>query len=114
MSEYELSLLGQRGLAAPLQSAAWGAEVRVTTRLLLELGQMEVDPDERVCEAVRMVLRKFQEWGSARQVLLWTVQAELRLPVTGREAARYEASLAARRYELVNPAQRLPWPTAPR
>jgi hypothetical protein len=46
-----------------------------------ELGQMEMDPDERVCEAIRMVLRKFRELGSARQVLLWAVQADLQLPV---------------------------------
>jgi hypothetical protein len=42
---------------------------------------MEMDPDERVCEAVRMVLRKFRELGSARQVLLWAAQADLQLPV---------------------------------
>jgi hypothetical protein len=42
---------------------------------------MEKDPDERVCEAIGMVLRKFRELGSARQVLLWTVQGQLQLPV---------------------------------
>jgi DNA invertase Pin-like site-specific DNA recombinase len=83
MSDYELSLLRQRGLAAR-DSKAQRGELRFALPpgyCWNELGQMEMDPDERVCEAIRMVLRKFRELGSARQVLLWAVQADLRLPV---------------------------------
>jgi DNA invertase Pin-like site-specific DNA recombinase len=83
MSEYELSLLRQRGLAAR-DSKAQRGELRFALPpgyCWNELGQMEMDPDERVCEAIRMVLRKFRELGSARQVLLWAVQADLQLPV---------------------------------
>ena len=83
MSDYELSLLRQRGLAAR-DSKAQRGELRFALPpgyCWNELGQMEMDPDERVCEAIRMVLRKFRELGSARQVLLWAVQADLQLPV---------------------------------
>jgi len=72
MSEYELSLLRQRGLAARDSKAKRG-ELRFT---LLpgycwgETGRIEMDPDERVVSAIRMVFVKFRELGSARQVLL--------------------------------------------
>jgi DNA invertase Pin-like site-specific DNA recombinase len=83
MSEYELSLLRQRGLAAR-DSKAQRGELKFALPpgyCWGEAGQMEMDPDERVCEAVRMVLRKFSELGSARQVLLWTIDNGLQLPV---------------------------------
>src|SRR5438874_9323730 len=83
MSEYELSLLRQRGLAARDSKAKRG-ELRFALPpgyCWNELGQMEMDPDERVCEAIRMILRKFRELGSARQVLLWAVERELQMPV---------------------------------
>jgi DNA invertase Pin-like site-specific DNA recombinase len=83
MSEYELSLLRQRGLAAR-DSKAQRGELRFALPpgyCWNELGHMEMDPDERVCEAIRMVLRRFREVGSARQVLLWAIQAGLQLPV---------------------------------
>lgn len=83
MSEYELSLLRQRGLAARNSKAQRGA-----LRFALppgycwdELGRIEVDPDERVVEAIRLVFRKFREFGSARQVLLWARDADLTWPV---------------------------------
>ncbi|HTW64429.1 MAG TPA: recombinase family protein [Bryobacteraceae bacterium] len=83
MSEYELSLLRQRGLAAR-DSKAQRGELRFALPpgyCWNELGRLEMDPDERVCETIRMVFRKFRELGSARQVLLWTVQRQLPLPV---------------------------------
>jgi len=83
MSEYELSLLRQRGLAARDSKAKRG-ELRFSLPpgyCWDELGRIELDPDERVVEAVHLVFRKFRELGSARQVLLWTLQAELELPV---------------------------------
>ena len=79
MSVYELSLLRQRGLAAR-DSKAQRGELRFALPpdyWRNELGQMEIDPDERVCEAIRMVFGKFRELGTARQVLLWVAQAEL-------------------------------------
>jgi hypothetical protein len=49
-----------------------------------ELGRMEMDPDERVQDAVRMVFRNFRELGSARQVLLWELDSDVKWPVVGR------------------------------
>src|SRR5437764_9961402 len=58
MSEYELSLLRQRGIAARDSKALRGE--------------------------LQFILDKFQELGSARQVLLWTQDQALQLPVTRR------------------------------
>lgn len=88
MSEYELSLLRQRGLAARDTKARRG-ELRFALPpgyCWTELGQIEVDPDERIADAVRLVLRKFEELGSARQVMLWLQDAGLKLPAMRRNA----------------------------
>ena len=94
MSEYELSLLRQRSLVARDSKAARG-----DLRFALppgyrwdELGRIEMDPDERVVDAIRIVFRKFRELGSARQVLLWAKQCALELPVNrqSRLGARIE------------------------
>jgi Recombinase/Recombinase zinc beta ribbon domain len=86
MSEYELSLLRQRGLAAR-DSKAQRGELRFALPpgyCWTELGQIEIDPDERVADAIRLVLRKFGELGSARQVMLWLQDAGLKLPAVRR------------------------------
>ena len=86
MSEYELSLLRQRGLAARDSKAGRGA-LRFTLPPGLvwsEDGRIELDPDERVQGAIQLVFAKFQELGSARQVFLWVRDAALQLPVVRR------------------------------
>src|SRR5580700_422945 len=82
MSEYELSLMRQRGLAARDSKAQRGEY-----RFMLppgfcwdELRKIEIDPDERVAGAVRLVFAKFRELGSARQVFLWFRAAEIKMP----------------------------------
>jgi DNA invertase Pin-like site-specific DNA recombinase len=86
MSEYELSLLRQRGLAARDSKA-----LRGELQFILppgycwnEIGHIEMDPDERVKGAIGLLFRKFQELGSARQVLLWAQDQNLQLPITRR------------------------------
>src|SRR5229473_7562959 len=86
MSEYELSLLRQRGIAARDSKA-----LRGELRFILppgycwnEIGQIEMDPDERVGGVIRLLFDKFQELGSARQVLLWAQDQALQLPITRR------------------------------
>jgi DNA invertase Pin-like site-specific DNA recombinase len=86
MSEYELSLLRQRGIAARDSKARRGE-----LRFILppgycwnEVGQIEMDPDERVSGIIRLLFDKFRELGSARQVLLWARDQELQLPVIRR------------------------------
>lgn len=70
MSEYELSLMRQRGIAARDSKAKRGEY-----RFMLppgfcwsESGKIEIDPDERVSGAIALVFNKFRELGSARQV----------------------------------------------
>ena len=83
MSEYELSLLRQRGLAARDSKASRG-ELRFSLPPGLcwnELGRIEIDPDEHVAETIRLVFAKFREFGSARQVFLWLRAADIKIPV---------------------------------
>src|SRR5882724_8902925 len=66
MSEYELSILRQRNIAARDSKAKRG-ELRFGLPAGFcwnEIGQIEMDPDERVMQAIRLVFRKFRELGS--------------------------------------------------
>lgn len=86
MSEYELSLLRQRGLAARDSKAKRG-ELRFTLPpgfCWSEVGRIEMDADERVVAAIRLVFEKFRELGSARQVFLWVRQSDLTMPIVVR------------------------------
>jgi DNA invertase Pin-like site-specific DNA recombinase len=88
MSEYELSLLRQRGLAARDAKAKRG-ELRFCLPpgyCWSELGRIEIDADERAADAVRLMFRTFRELGSVRQVLLWLTQKKIELPVLGHDA----------------------------
>jgi hypothetical protein len=82
MSEFELSIFRQRSVEAIRQKAkrgefhfqlpvglCWGAT-----------GKIELDPDMRIQNAVRLVFRKFQEFESARKVLLWFQEHQITIP----------------------------------
>lgn len=89
MSEYELSLLRQRGLAARDSKAKRG-ELRYSLPpgyCWNELGRIEMDPDERIVSAIELLFRKFRELGSVRQVVLWCRQSNIQVPVL-RQGAR--------------------------
>jgi DNA invertase Pin-like site-specific DNA recombinase len=89
MSEYELSLLRQRGIEARDGKARRGA-LRFTLPpgyCWSEDGRIEIDPDERVSGAIRMVFSQYRALGSARQVFLWARQASIMLPVVQRNVA---------------------------
>jgi len=99
MSEYELSLLRQRGIAARDSKA-----LRGELQFILppgycwnEIGQIEMDPDERVNGAIRLMFDKFQELGSARQVLLWAKDQDLQLPIIRRNNSSVCKSIGDRR-----------------
>src|ERR1700731_2242125 len=77
MSEYELSLLRQRGIEARDGKARRGA-LQFTLPpgyCWSEDGRIEIDPDERVSGAIRMVFAQYRALGSARQLFLWARQA---------------------------------------
>lgn len=89
MSEYELSLLRQRGIEARDGKARRGA-LRFTLPpgyCWSEDGRIEIDPDERVSGAIRMVFSQYRTLGSARQLFLWARQAGIMLPVVQRNAS---------------------------
>ena len=95
MSEYELSLLRQRGIAARDSKA-----LRGEFQFMLppgfcwnEASQIELDPDEHVAETIRLIFAKFRELGSARQVFLWLRVAAIRLPVVVRNVDIYKGHL---------------------
>lgn len=103
MSEYELSLLRQRGLAARDSKAKRG-ELRFELPpgyCWNELGRIEIDPDERIADAIRLVFRKFRELGSARQVLLWAKDNRVELPVVRRTPAGRRVQWKAAQYFTV-------------
>ncbi len=82
MNEFELSLLRQRSLEA-IRSKARRGEFAFCLPIGLcwtRVGKIELDPDRRVQEAIRLVFRKFDELGSARQVLLWLRRNKVTLP----------------------------------
>ena len=103
MSEYELSLLRQRGLAARDTKAGRGA-LRFTLPpgfCWSEDGRIELDPDERVREVIRLLFEKFRELGSARQVFLWAREASLSLPVAERNCTVRRIAWRAPAYHSV-------------
>jgi DNA invertase Pin-like site-specific DNA recombinase len=103
MSEDELSLMRQRGLAARDSKAARGEY-----RFMLppgfcwsEAGKIEIDPDEHVFDTIRFVFTKFRELGSARQVFLWLRSADIKMPVVRRNVDVYKVIWKAPAYHTV-------------
>jgi DNA invertase Pin-like site-specific DNA recombinase len=85
MSEFELSVLRQRSQEAIRQKAQRGE-----LRFCLPVGfcwgpknTIELDPDQRVQNAIHLVFQKFQELNSARQVLLWYREEQITVPAIG-------------------------------
>lgn len=83
LNEYELDLLRQRSLEARREKAKRGELVVAAPVGYLKTPDqcLEMDPDQRVREALLLVFRKFLELGTVRQTLLWFLEEELLLPV---------------------------------
>jgi len=83
MSEFELNLLRQRSFEAIRQKARRG-ELRFALPvgyLWTAQGKVEMEPDQRVQQALRLVFSKMTELGSVRQVLLWFRRERVPLPM---------------------------------
>src|ERR1700716_3507309 len=82
MSEMELSVLRQRSLEALKQKARRGELFMTVAIGYVRVGhnRIEKDPDRRVGEAIALVLAKFTEMQSVRQVHLWFRHERIPLP----------------------------------
>ena len=82
MNEYELTLLQQRTREAIRQKAQRG-EFQFCLPVGLSWaanGKIEQDPDQRVRQALGLVFEKFEELGSARQVVQWFLREGVDVP----------------------------------
>src|SRR5256712_3849542 len=84
MSDFEMATLRQRALEAQRAKANRGELwMHLPVGLVYgPTGAIELDPDVRVQQAIRLVLQKFDELGSTRQVLLWLRVERISVPVT--------------------------------
>jgi DNA invertase Pin-like site-specific DNA recombinase len=108
LNEYELDLLRQRSLEARRAMAKRG-ELIISAPVgfrKTEEHRLEMDPDRRVQEAIRLVFDQFERIGSVRQTLLWFHEHGLELPcVTPRGEVRWKRPIYGSVYQLLtNPA----------
>ena len=102
MSEYELSLLRQRGLAARDTKAGRGA--RFASRRRPASGGARTDArarSRRAGEGGHPTVVREGELGSARQVFLWAREAALSLPVAERNCTVRRIAWRAPAYHSV-------------
>jgi DNA invertase Pin-like site-specific DNA recombinase len=87
LSEMEISLFRQRSEYALREKAKRG-ELYTTVAIgyLLIDHRLEKDHDKRIQEAITLVFKKFRQFVSARQVLLWFREEKIELP-----AVKYES-----------------------
>jgi DNA invertase Pin-like site-specific DNA recombinase len=82
LSEMELSTLRQRSFEALMQKARRG-ELLMTVAVgyvRAANDRIEMDADRRIRKAIELVFRKFRQFGSIRQVLVWLRQERIELP----------------------------------
>jgi DNA invertase Pin-like site-specific DNA recombinase len=82
LSEMELSTLRQRSHEALMQKARRG-ELYTSVAIGYVRApneRLEIDPDRRIRKALELVFRKFRQFGSIRQVLMWLRQEHTELP----------------------------------
>src|SRR5581483_8257195 len=82
LSEMELSTLRQRSHEAAMQKARRGELFTSVAIGYVRTAddRLEKEPDRRVRKALELVFRKFRQFGSIRQVLMWLRQERIELP----------------------------------
>jgi DNA invertase Pin-like site-specific DNA recombinase len=105
MNEYELDLLRLRAAEARYEKASRGEYfTKLPAGFVNRDGQLELDPDARIRQAIRVVFEKALELGSARQVFEWLLEHELELPASiGAGVEWREASYSGVLRVLKNP-----------
>lgn len=83
LNEYELDILRLRSAEARREKARRGELVIATPAgyVISDDARIEMDPDLRVQEAIRLIFTKFHELGSVRQTLLWFQNQGIDAPV---------------------------------
>lgn len=104
MSEFELTLLRERSFEALRLKARRGAlRFRLPVGLCWPAaGEIELDPDRRVQDAIHLVFQKFAELGSVRQVMLWFCREKLSLPGQVYENGTAKVVWRVARYQAVH------------
>lgn len=81
MNEYELDLLRLRAVEARHEKAARGEYfAKLPAGFVLRDERLELDPDARIQQSIKLVFEKALELGSARQVFEWLLENNLELP----------------------------------
>lgn len=82
ISEFELGIIRSRMYEAARSKARRG-ELRISVPIGYSWDPrvgLSLDPDRRLQEVITLVLQKFRELGSARQVLLWMASQKIHFP----------------------------------
>jgi excisionase family DNA binding protein len=103
-SELELSILRQRSQEALRQKAARGdLHTSVAVGYVRSVNdRLEIDPDKRVREALALAFRKFAEFGSVRQVVLWLCDEGVKMPTVVYGAAGRMVEWRPPRYNTIH------------
>lgn len=104
LNEYELDLLRQRALEARNAKARRGEFLASVPAGYLKTStdSLEMDPDQRVQGAIRLLFAKCQELGAGRQVWLWFRDQGLELPIRRHGCLGWETVWKRPTYSLVN------------
>ena len=94
ISEFELGIIRSRMYDAARSKARRG-ELRISAPIGYVWDRhigLDLDPDRRLQEVIRLVFQKFRELGSARQVLLWMASENIHFPYpsNGRTLTSFE------------------------
>jgi DNA invertase Pin-like site-specific DNA recombinase len=103
-SEMELSAFRSRAQAAIKQKAGRGQLLRKVAIGYVRGSddRIDKDPDQRIREVIDLVLRKFRELGSVRQVTLWMRQEHLELPISDYSAGRRDVVWKQATYDMLH------------